>query len=158
MKNTLKTVTFAVIFISSNALAQTATSTSGANSSQSQGLSASGNSSLSLQSNSYAPYIPVAPAFSAPLTASNDTCMGSSSGGAAGPGFSLSLGSTWSDKNCVMLKNARELWNMGLREAAYARLCMDSDNRDAIKYSGGTCPQDRVYEPKEVKGIPDQVK
>ena len=84
--------------------------------------------------------------------------MGSSSGGASGPGFSLSVGSTWADKNCIMLKNARELWNMGLRDAAFARMCMDADNREAVKLSGGTCPQDRVYSPKEVPALPDTVK
>lgn len=130
--------------LSGPAFAQTSQSNSGANSNQSQGLTSSGNSSLNYQTTSYGPYIPVASSFAAPLTSGLDTCMGSSSGGAAGPGFSLSVGFTWSDKNCLMLKNAREMWNMGLKDAAFARMCMDADNREAVRISGGTCPQDRV--------------
>jgi hypothetical protein len=149
-------IAFALIFVSCSALAQSTQSNSGATSNQSQGLSASGNSSMSFQSTSMAPYIPVAASFSAPLTSAMDTCMGSSSGGAAGPGFSFSVGSTWTDKNCLMLKNAREMWNMGLKDAAVARLCMDPDNHEAIKMSGAVCPQDRVYEPKKVEVIPDK--
>lgn len=76
-----------------------------------------------------------------PLTSSNDTCMGSSSGSANGPGFGLSIGTTWTDSNCVMLKNGRELWNMGMKGAAIARLCMDKDNREALEMTGTECPQ-----------------
>jgi hypothetical protein len=56
------------------------------------------------------------------------------------PGVGLSLGSTWTDKNCVMLKNSRELWNMGMKGAAMARMCMDADNREALELSGVHCP------------------
>jgi len=76
-----------------------------------------------------------------PLTASNDTCMGSASGSANGPGFGISLGKTYTDANCVMLKNAREMWNMGMKAAAMARMCMDEDNRKALEMTGFTCPQ-----------------
>lgn len=82
------------------------------------------------------------PSVSGPsLVASNDTCHGSTSGSINFAGFGGGLGSTVVDKNCVMLKNARELWNMGMRGAAIARLCMDSDNRYALEITGFTCPQ-----------------
>jgi ABC-type Na+ efflux pump permease subunit len=74
------------------------------------------------------------------LTSSNDTCMGSTSGGIGVTGFGFSLGSTWTDKNCTMLKNSRELWNMGMRAASMARMCMDSENREALELTGFTCP------------------
>ena len=74
------------------------------------------------------------------LTSSNDTCMGSTSGGIGVAGFGFSLGSTWTDKNCTMLKNSRELWNMGMRAAAMARMCMDSENKEALELTGFTCP------------------
>ena len=81
------------------------------------------------------------PAVMAPsLTSSNDTCMGSTSGGVAVAGFGLSLGSTWSDKNCLMLKNSRELWNMGMKAAAMARMCMDDLNKEALELTGFVCP------------------
>jgi len=76
-----------------------------------------------------------------PLTTSNDTCMGSLSGSVNIAGFGGSLGSTYKDVNCVMLKNSRELWNMGMRAAALARMCMDADNRAALEMTKFECPQ-----------------
>lgn len=75
------------------------------------------------------------------LTSSNDTCMGSSSLGAAGVGFGVSIGSSWTDDNCVMLKNSRELYNMGMKGAAMARMCMDAKNKEALELTGFVCPQ-----------------
>jgi hypothetical protein len=74
------------------------------------------------------------------LTGSNDTCMGSTSIGAAGLAFGVSFGSTYTDDNCTMLKNSRELWNMGYRGAAIARMCMDDRNRHALEATGVACP------------------
>lgn len=76
-----------------------------------------------------------------PLVSSNDTCMGSTSGGLGVAGFGFSLGSSWTDKNCKMLKNSRELWNMGMRGAAMARMCMDDENKEALELTGFVCPQ-----------------
>lgn len=85
------------------------------------------------------------PSVSGPqLTTSNDTCMGSASGSANGPGFGIGFGKTYKDDNCVMLKNARELWNMGMKAAALARLCMDPDNRAALEITDFTCPQTKA--------------
>ena len=75
------------------------------------------------------------------LTSSNDTCMGSGSAAASGPGFGISLGKTYTDDNCVMLKNSRELWNMGMKAAALARMCMDPDNKASLEMTGYECPQ-----------------
>jgi len=71
------------------------------------------------------------------LTSSNDTCMGSSGVGASGASFSFSVGTTWKDANCKMLKDSEVLWNMGNHGAAIALLCSDDDNRYAISVSGG---------------------
>lgn len=76
-----------------------------------------------------------------PLTASNDTCMGSASGSLNAPGFGLSVGKTYTDDNCVMLKNSRELWNMGMKAASMALMCMDKNNREALEMTGFECPQ-----------------
>lgn len=78
--------------------------------------------------------------FAPNLTTSNDTCMGSSAVGAGAPGFSVSVGSTWVDKNCVRLKNSRELWNMGQRLASLALMCNDPENRDAIEVAHAQDP------------------
>lgn len=76
-----------------------------------------------------------------PLTSSNDTCMGSASGSVNAPGIGVSLGKTYTDANCVMLKNSRELWNMGMKAAALALMCKDADNREALELTGFECPQ-----------------
>lgn len=82
------------------------------------------------------------PSVSGPaLSTSNDTCMGSSSGSVNGPGFGVSVGSTWSDTNCKLLKNSRELWNMGMKAAAMALMCTDIANREALEITGFECPQ-----------------
>jgi hypothetical protein len=87
-----------------------------------------------------------------PLTSSNDTCMGSVSGSVNFAGFGAGVGSTVVDKNCVMLKNSREMWNMGMKAAALARLCMDEDNKEALEVTGFQCParkQEQVQKEKE---------
>lgn len=75
-----------------------------------------------------------------PLVSSNDTCMGSASGSANVPGFGISLGKTYTDNNCVMLKNSRELWNMGMKAAAMALMCTDASNKEALELTGFVCP------------------
>jgi len=85
------------------------------------------------------------PSVSGPnLTSSNDTCMGSSSGSLNVPGFGVSVGSTWADTNCKLLKNARELWNMGMRAASLALMCNDPMNKDALESTGFQCPEKRT--------------
>lgn len=91
-----------------------------------------------------------APAVVAPaLTSGNDTCMGSSSVGGSGPGFGFSVGSTWSDEHCRMLKSASILFNLGKEDAALARVCMDAMNREALESTGYKCPT-----PKTVAATP----
>ncbi|MGH8822169.1 MAG: hypothetical protein ACREWJ_12865 [Rhodoferax sp.] len=80
------------------------------------------------------------------LTTSNDTCMGSSSGGANGPGIGISFGSTWTDEQCKRLKMSRELWNKGMKAASLAMDCMDPAARKALEITGTMCPQDMTAE------------
>lgn len=76
-----------------------------------------------------------------PLVSSNDTCMGSASGAINAPGIGIALGKTYTDENCMMLKNSRELWNMGMKAASLALMCNDSANREALELTGFECPQ-----------------
>jgi len=75
------------------------------------------------------------------LVSSNDTCMGSVSVGGSGPGFSIGVGTTYTDDNCKLLKNSRELWNMGMKAASLALMCKNADNREALELTGFECPQ-----------------
>jgi hypothetical protein len=82
------------------------------------------------------------PSVSGPaLTTSNDTCMGSTSGSLNIAGLGIGGGSSWVDGNCKMLKNSRELWNMGMKAASLALMCNDADNKAALEITGFVCPQ-----------------
>lgn len=83
------------------------------------------------------------------LTTSNDTCMGSTSGGANGAGFGISVGSTWTDEHCKRLKMSRELWNKGMKAASLAIDCMDSNVREALEMTGTKCPQSMTLEERQ---------
>lgn len=77
------------------------------------------------------------PDVSAPaLTSGNDVCVGSISGGAAGGNgiisAGLTFGRTYTDENCVRLKNANALHQMGLTPAALALLAKNKDVADAL--------------------------
>ena len=56
-----------------------------------------------------------------------ETCLGSVSGGASVVGFGGSFGGTIPDPGCNARLDARSLWNMGLKSAAVARLCLSPD-------------------------------
>lgn len=76
-----------------------------------------------------------------PLISSNDTCMGSASGGVSVAGFGITGGSTYTDEHCKRIKMSRELWNKGMKAASLALDCMDPDAREALELTGFTCPQ-----------------
>jgi hypothetical protein len=115
------------------AVAQTAT-TAATSSTQSQ---AQGGSLIFAPDSTSTVRYAASSAFGPALTSSNDTCMGSSSMGASGMSFGVAVGSTWTDHNCTMLKNARELWNQGEHAASLALLCTDEDIRYSLSVSGG---------------------
>lgn len=83
---------------------------------------------------------PVSTAYSGPLTASNGTCMGSSSAGAQGVGFGISLGSTWTDQDCNARYDATALTALGLQDVAVARLCQSEKVASAMQAAGKPCP------------------
>ncbi len=92
---------------------------------------------------------PVAQAWAAPLTASNDTCMGSSSAGAQGASFGVSIATTWRDGDCVRRKDARLLHNMKLHGVAAALMCQKENIRRAFEDAGVPCVSPRVTEDRQ---------
>jgi outer membrane protein OmpA-like peptidoglycan-associated protein len=84
--------------------------------------------------------IPVATAFAASLTASQETCMGSRTFGVQAIGFGFSIATTWSDRQCRRVRNARALDDLGYRSAALALLCQDDEVFDAMRRAGTPCP------------------
>jgi hypothetical protein len=82
---------------------------------------------------------PVSTAYSAPLTTSNGTCMGSTSAGAQGVGFGVSFGSTWTDTSCDLRYDAEALRAAGLHAAARERLCQKPEIAKAMEAAGTPC-------------------
>lgn len=128
-----------IVFGADNTSSQNVSSNTNSASQASSAIGANSNIGTNIF-NTEAPRIPTATAFAPPISSSNDTCMGSSSAGVSTVSIGVSMGTTWRDENCVMLKNSRELWNMGFKNAAIARMCMDPNNAMALEVAGITCP------------------
>ena len=60
-------------------------------------------------------------------TGGSDVCLGSSSAGISAAGIGISGGSTTIDENCVMLKNAKILASLGLKDAAVTLLIISNE-------------------------------
>ncbi len=89
---------------------------------------------------------PAAQAWAAPLVATQDTCMGSSSAGVQAASFGVSLGTTWRDGDCVRRKDARLLHNMGLSGVAAALMCQKAAVEQAFADAGVPCVAPSVQE------------
>jgi len=94
--------------------------------------------------------IPVSTATAPALTASNGTCMGSSSAGAQGAAFGLSFGSTWTDTDCDRRYDSIRLQELGMTEAAMLVMCGKQAVREAMELAGTACP-DLKQKPQEAK-------
>ena len=90
---------------------------------------------------------PVNTAYAAPLTATNGTCMGSSTGGLSFPSFGISGGSTWNDVQCNRRYNAIMLTVLGHDKAAVALMCQDPMVREAMAAAGTNCPETQKTAP-----------
>ena len=54
----------------------------------------------------------------------------------------ISMGSTVRDMNCEKLKNAKTLYDMGMKVAAVSVMCQDKRVFDAMMNAGTPCPYD----------------
>ena len=54
----------------------------------------------------------------------------------------ISAGTTFTEENCVRLKNAKVLYDMGMKVAAVSVMCQDSKVFDAMMHAGTPCPYD----------------
>jgi len=52
----------------------------------------------------------------------------------------ISTGQVYNDENCVRLKNAKVLYDMGMKVAAVALMCQNRNTYDAMKFAGTPCP------------------
>jgi hypothetical protein len=82
----------------------------------------------------------IAPQFSAGN--GNDLCTVGASGAVQTQILGISVGSTFTEENCVRLKNAKALYDMGMKVAAVSVMCQDQKVFDAMMMAGTPCPYD----------------
>jgi len=85
--------------------------------------------------------MPVASAMAPSMSAfSQDVCAVPVSGAGNVGVFSVSAGTVLLDQNCVKIKLAKTLNDLGLKVAAVSVLCQDPTVWDAMEMSGSPCP------------------
>ena len=52
----------------------------------------------------------------------------------------ISAGTTFTEDNCIRLKNAKVLYDMGMKVAAVSVMCQDKKVFDAMMHAGTPCP------------------
>jgi hypothetical protein len=82
----------------------------------------------------------IAPQFSAGN--GNDLCTVGASGAVQTQILGISVGSTFTEENCIRLKNAKTLYDMGMKVAAVSVMCQDKKVFDAMMMAGTPCPYD----------------
>jgi hypothetical protein len=98
----------------------------------------------------------------------SDLCTTGTSGAVQTQILGVSSGGTVRDLNCERLKNAKTLYDMGMKVAAVATLCQDRRVFDAMWHAGTPCPyegmigeramiawnenQDKIPKNEEVRG------
>ena len=70
----------------------------------------------------------------------NDTCTVTFAGAVQTQVIGLSGGGHIRDMNCERLKNAKTLYNMGMKVAAVALMCQDPGVFEAMRMAGTPCP------------------
>jgi len=86
---------------------------------------------------------PPASAISPTINTSNsDLCTFGVAGAVQTQILGISMGSQFTDKNCERLKNAKTLYDMGMKVAAVSVMCQDERVFDAMMNAGTPCPYD----------------
>jgi len=75
-------------------------------------------------------------------TSNSDLCTVGVAGAVQTQILGISAGKTFTEKNCVRLKNAKTLYDMGMKVAAVSVMCQDPDIFDAMMNAGTPCPYD----------------
>ena len=86
---------------------------------------------------------PPASAISPTINTSNsDLCTFGVAGAVQTQILGISTGTQITDDNCEMLKNAKTLYDMGMKVAAVSIMCQDQRVFDAMMNAGTPCPKD----------------
>jgi len=81
----------------------------------------------------------IAPSFGG---SNSDLCTISSSGSVQTQILGISMGATYTEKNCLRLKKAQKLYMFGMKVAAVSVMCQDPDVWSAMMNAGTPCPID----------------
>jgi hypothetical protein len=82
----------------------------------------------------------IAPQFSAGN--GNDLCTVGASGAVQTQILGISVGGTYTEENCLRLKNAKFLYDSGMKVASVSLMCQDQKVFDAMMMAGTPCPYD----------------
>ena len=80
----------------------------------------------------------ISPQFSAGNN--SDLCTVGVAGAVQTQILGISMGTTFTEENCVRLKNAKTLYDMGMKVAAVSVMCQDPNVFDAMMNAGTPCP------------------
>jgi len=81
-------------------------------------------------------------------TSNSDLCTVGVAGAVQTQILGLSAGKTVRDMNCEKLKNAKTLYDMGMKVAAVSVMCQDKRVFDAMMNAGTPCPYDGLIGPE----------
>jgi hypothetical protein len=99
-------------------------------------ITTNGNTTTTLKS-------PPASAISPTINTSNsDLCTFGVAGAIQTQILGVSTGTQFTDENCERLKNAKTLYDMGMKVAAVSLMCQDKRVFDAMMNAGTPCPYD----------------
>ena len=73
-------------------------------------------------------------------TSNSDLCTFGVAGAVQTQILGISTGTQFTDENCERLKNAKTLYDMGMKVAAVSVLCQDRRVYDAMEMAGTPCP------------------
>jgi len=80
----------------------------------------------------------IAPQFSA--GSNSDLCTIGVAGAVQTQILGISAGGTFTEENCIRLKNAKVMYDMGMKVAAVSVMCQDKLVFDAMMHAGTPCP------------------
>ncbi len=102
----------------------------------------------------------------------NDLCTVGVAGAVQTQILGISAGTTFTEKNCVRLKNSKALYDMGMKVAAVSVMCQDEKVFNAMMMAGTPCPyngligeqaklgweseKDKPYEIEQAQKITDE--
>lgn len=98
-------------------------------------ITSSGSTTTTLKS---PPPSAISPQFSAGNN--SDLCTIGVAGAVQTQILGISAGTTFTEENCIRLKNAKTLYDMGMKVAAVSVMCQDENVFDAMMNAGTPCP------------------